>query len=112
MKTAESELMKRADTESELTLRIILEKPPAGVDFGLQKGRGRNYETIQKQTLQAQVLQTNDLHFEFTVELNPEATIPCRNFLALSYKVHPVGDSSTSISAPMQAKRIHLGVAG
>ena len=48
--------------ESELTLRIVLEKPPAGVDFGLQKGRGSDYETIQKQRSKAK-----DLDFEFTV---------------------------------------------
>ena len=50
--------------ERELTLRIVLEKPPAGVDFGLQKGRGSDYETIQKQRSQ-----TKDLYFEFTVGL-------------------------------------------
>ena len=33
----------------ELSLRIILESPPAGVDFGLQKGSGNTYETIGKQ---------------------------------------------------------------
>ena len=33
----------------QLTLRIILEKPTTGVDFGLQKGRGSDYETIQTQ---------------------------------------------------------------
>ena len=33
----------------ELTLRIVLENPPTGVDFGLQKGRGSDYETIQSQ---------------------------------------------------------------
>jgi uncharacterized protein DUF5990 len=48
--------------ERELTLRIVLETPPAGVDFGLQKGRGSDYETIQKQRSKAK-----DLHFEFTV---------------------------------------------
>jgi len=48
--------------ERELTLRIILEKPPVGVDFGLQKGRGSAYETIQKQRSKAK-----DLYFEFTV---------------------------------------------
>ena len=46
--------------ETELTFRIVLEKPPAGVDFGLQKGSGSNYETIQKQRSEA-----NDLYFEF-----------------------------------------------
>ena len=48
--------------ERELTLRIVLEKPPADVDFGLQKGRGTNYETIQKQRSKEK-----DLHFELTV---------------------------------------------
>jgi len=33
--------------ETKLTLRITLEEPPAGVDFGQQKGRGGDYETIQ-----------------------------------------------------------------
>ena len=50
--------------ERELTLRIVLEKPPAGVDFGLQKGRGSDYETIQKQRSKAK-----DLRFEFTIGL-------------------------------------------
>ncbi len=33
----------------ELTLRIVLESPPPGVDFALQKGSGNNYEVVQKQ---------------------------------------------------------------
>ena len=33
----------------EISLRIILESPPTGVDFGIQKGSGSQYETIQKQ---------------------------------------------------------------
>jgi hypothetical protein len=44
----------------ELTLRIILEKPPQGVDFALQKGRGSAYETVQKQRSGKK-----DLVFEF-----------------------------------------------
>ena len=48
--------------DRELKLRIVLEKPPAGVDFGLQKGRGSAYETIQTQRSGAK-----DLKFEFTV---------------------------------------------
>lgn len=46
----------------EIPLKIILEKPPAGVVFGIQKGSGNNYETIQKQQSG-----TTDLHFEFTI---------------------------------------------
>ena len=48
--------------DQELRLRIVLEKAPAGVDFGLQKGSGSNYETIQKQRTNSQ-----DLCFELTV---------------------------------------------
>src|SRR5437870_5760051 len=50
--------------ERELTLRIVLEKPPVDVDFGLQEGRGNNYETIQKQRSK-----TKDLCFEFTLRV-------------------------------------------
>jgi hypothetical protein len=45
----------------ELTLRIIVEQPPPGVDFALQKGSGRTYETVQRQRSEG-----NDLAFEFT----------------------------------------------
>jgi hypothetical protein len=38
-----------AKVQRELKLRVILERPPAGVDFGLQKGSGSVYETIEKQ---------------------------------------------------------------
>jgi hypothetical protein len=46
-----------------LRFRIVLEKPPAGVDFGVQKGRGSAYETIQTQRSVG-----SDLRFEFTIE--------------------------------------------
>ena len=45
----------------EILLRIVLRKPTAGVDFGLQKGRGSNYEVVQKQRSTGK-----DLKFEFT----------------------------------------------
>lgn len=44
------------------TMRLTLEQPTAGVDFGLQKGRGRPFETIQKQRSDG-----NDVAFEFSV---------------------------------------------
>jgi len=47
---------------NELTLRIVLKKPTASVDFGLQKGRGSKYEVVQKQRSTGK-----DLTFEFTV---------------------------------------------
>src|SRR5690349_6045875 len=41
--------MKVRATENDLSLGIILNNPPSGVAFGLQKGRGPAYETVQKQ---------------------------------------------------------------
>jgi Family of unknown function (DUF5990) len=35
--------------ETELRLRIVVEKPPPGTDFGLQEGKGRDYKTVEKQ---------------------------------------------------------------
>lgn len=48
--------------ECELILRIVVERPPKGVDFGLQKGRGSNYETVQTRRSEG-----NNLAFEFNV---------------------------------------------
>ncbi|MEO6251934.1 MAG: DUF5990 family protein [Ferruginibacter sp.] len=46
----------------EISLKIILENPPAGVDFGIQKGSGNKYETILKQKSG-----TGELQFEFAI---------------------------------------------
>ena len=46
-----------------LNLRIVVERPPAGVDYALQKGRGNGYETVQKQRSSG-----GDLAFEFSVQ--------------------------------------------
>ena len=61
----------------ELTLKIVLENPPSGVDFGLQKGSGNKYETIQIQRSN-----NKNVAFEFpiTVKLNKEG-LP--NFLGV-----------------------------
>ncbi|GAB4010441.1 hypothetical protein EXU85_07785 [Spirosoma sp. KCTC 42546] len=62
--------------DQELPLRIILKNPPAGVDFGLQKGSGNHYETVQIQQFDSQ-----DLEFDFTVRVkgnqdkDPQPTI-------------------------------------
>ncbi|HTE23203.1 DUF5990 family protein [Flavitalea sp.] len=46
----------------QLPIRIILEAPPAGVDYGIQKGSGNNYETIEKQRSDGR-----DLQFNFSI---------------------------------------------
>ncbi|HYX27603.1 MAG TPA: DUF5990 family protein [Pyrinomonadaceae bacterium] len=47
-----------------ITLRLILEKPTAGVDFAVQKGRGGSYDTDQKQRSDG-----GDLVFEVPVNV-------------------------------------------
>lgn len=53
--------------QKELTLQIILLKPNVGVHYGLQKGTGTNYETIQIQQSSGE-----DLSFKFTVNCKGE----------------------------------------
>jgi len=62
--------------ELKLNLRIVLEQPPPGVDFGLQLGQGRDYETIQKQ-------QSNgtDLSFDCSVTVRNNRPDGLPNFL-------------------------------
>ena len=50
--------------ESEITLQIILIKPTPEVVFGLQRGSGSNYETVQKQ-----IPGSDDLTFTLTIKL-------------------------------------------
>jgi hypothetical protein len=51
----------------DLTLHIVLQKPPIDVDFGLQKGSGAKYETVQTQRSGL-----HDLHFDLSIEIIEE----------------------------------------
>ena len=53
----------------DIRLRLVLESPPAGVDFGVQQGRGSLYETIEKQRSNG-----GDLVFEFSVAVKDAGT--------------------------------------
>jgi hypothetical protein len=55
--------------ESDLNLKIILVKPPPHVVFGLQKGSGTNYETVQQQRSA-----TTDLSFQFSIAIKGDRT--------------------------------------
>ncbi len=50
-----------------IQIHIILENPPASVDFGLQKGKGTNYQTIQRQSSNGQ-----NVHFDLTAEVKAD----------------------------------------
>ena len=62
--------------ETELRLRIVLAAPPAGVDFGIQEGKGSDYTTIQKQRSKGA-----DLTFEITVTVKDNRDDGLPNFL-------------------------------
>jgi uncharacterized protein DUF5990 len=49
--------------DDEVRCRIVLETPPAGVDYGLQKGRGSLFGTVQIQRSVG-----HDLQFEFSAQ--------------------------------------------
>lgn len=69
-----------------LTLRIILRRPPADVDFAIQKGKGTDYETFQKQRSSG-----NDLSFEFPVEVKDTRSDGAPNFLGPFAQGPPTG---------------------
>jgi hypothetical protein len=63
--------------ELELKLRIILEEPPRGVDFGLQLGKGTAYQTTHKQ----QRSKAKDLSFNGIVTVKDNRADGSPNFL-------------------------------
>jgi len=50
---------------AEVPIRIILVDPPAGVDFGVQRGRGAKYETLHVQRRSR-----GDIVFDFSLTVN------------------------------------------
>jgi hypothetical protein len=56
---------------TDLTLRIILESPTVGVDYGLQEGKWNNYTTVQKKRSDGK-----DVIFEFKVKYKIVEGIP------------------------------------
>jgi hypothetical protein len=70
----------------ELRLRIVLESPPAGVDFGLQQGKGTDYQTVQTQRSKG-----DDLTFEGTVTAKDDRGDGLPNFLGPLTQGPPTG---------------------
>ncbi|RRB02037.1 DUF5990 family protein [Larkinella rosea] len=53
--------------KQDVIVRIVLQKPPDGVDFALQKGSGHVYETVQVQQAHA-----HDIRFECSVTVKAD----------------------------------------
>ena len=80
--------------ENQITLQIILVRPTKDVDFGLQKGSGSKYETIQKQQYSSK-----DLVFRF------EATVKGDSKRELMPKL-----SGPFIQGPTNNKFIYIDI--
>ena len=52
--------------KNEISFRVRLQKPPAGIDYALQRGRANKYEVAQRQRATG-----DDLTFEFTINTKP-----------------------------------------
>ena len=99
--------------ERQITLRVIVEKPPGGVDYGVQEGHGNDYKTVQKQRFTKQ-----DLRFEFPIRvkegkdgqpnfLGPFAQGPASNrFIYLD-----IGASAGQTNTPW-SRRLKIPLAG
>lgn len=107
--------MSKIDTTSqELPLRIILVAPPAGVDFGIQQGKGSNYTTI---LTQRSVRVNLSFDIKLTVKGDPGKGLP--NFLgplsqgpALKRFVYiDIGKLAGQADSPWQ-RRIKVPLAG
>jgi len=59
----------------ELPIRLILVDPPAGVDYGIQSGRGSNYETLF-----VQQRKRRDVTFDFSLTVVDNRTDGQPNF--------------------------------
>lgn len=79
-------MKKQSNTEKLLSLRIVLVAPPAGVDFGIQEGKGSNYKTIQVQRSK-----DSDLHFECDVSVKANKDDGPPNFVGNIVQGPPTG---------------------
>jgi hypothetical protein len=62
--------------ESEVPIRLILVNPPAGVDFGVQRGRGAQYETLF-----VQQRRHREISFDFSLGVSDNRKDGQPNFL-------------------------------
>ena len=61
--------------ESEVRIRLVLVDPPPGIDFGIQRGRGAQYETlfVQQRT-------QGDISFDFSLTVSESRKDGMPNF--------------------------------
>src|SRR5215475_12951691 len=99
--------------ERQVTLRVIVERPPGDVDFGIQEGHGNDYKTVQKQRYTK-----HDLRFEFPIRVS-EGKNGQPNFLGPFAQGHAsnrfiyldIGTYAVQTNTPWSL-RLHIPLAG
>ena len=72
--------------DSELPIRIVLVEPPAGIDYGIQHGRGAKYDTILVQQRTGR-----DVTFDFSITVGENKKDRSPNFLGPIVQGPPTG---------------------
>ena len=99
----------------EIRLQIVLIMPTPGVQFGLQKGRGQNYEVLQKQ-----IAKGKDLVFSFDATVKGDRKKDPYPKLSGSFVQGPVGSKFVYIGigqftgqlASVWSRRLKVPLAG
>ncbi len=79
-------MKKQSHTEKSVPIQIILVAPPPGVDFGIQEGKGNDYNTIQVRRSKAP-----DLQFEFRITIKNNRADGPPNFVGSIVQGPPTG---------------------
>jgi hypothetical protein len=103
-----------AAVAEEVGLRIILLAPPAGVDFGIQEGKGNDYRAILKQRSTG-----GDLSFEFKIAVKGSREDGAPNFVgpfaqgpaAERFVYVDIGKLAGQANTPWE-RRLKVGLAG
>jgi len=103
-------MTKQSTTEITVPIRIILMAPPAGVDFGIQEGKGNDYKTIQVQRSKGP-----DLEFVCSVGVKGNRDDGPPNFVGSIVQGPPMGrfiyiDIGKSAGRTIQYSFPYLGV--
>ena len=79
-------MKKQAKSDIAMPIRIILDDPPPGVDFGIQDGKGNDYKTIRVQRSKA-----SDLQFECRITVKGNRADGPPNFFGTVVQGPPTG---------------------
>jgi hypothetical protein len=102
-------------SRSAVTLRIVVEQPPSGIDYALQKGSGSIYDIVQKQRSNG-----GDLVFEFQPAIREGVSDPMASLGGPFVQGPPkqrfvyidIGAAAGQLDSPVGGLRLKVPLAG